>query len=174
MQYVAFPLKTRRKTTKCRLNVVHLRERIRTSTVDGSQRRYDDLGRRSSWWTICDELWRHHDCECNIDVFTVLPIEIDLKSRTFSCALAPKVLFWRWRPLGRHTILLTAALSLADTRKPSIEAGIRRNAICYSTWNAWDTAIALQKQLSRRSSSQQPCHHVAPINQTSFNLSVVI
>ena len=63
------------------------------------------------------------------------------------------------------------------TRKPSIEAGIRRNAIYYSTWNeinAWDTAIALQKQLSCRSRSRQPCHHVSPTNQTSFNLSVAI
>ena len=34
--------------------------------------------------------------------------------------------------------------------------------------NAWDTAIALQKQLSCRIGSPQPCHHVVPTNQTSF------
>ena len=45
------------------------------------------------------------------------------------------------------------------------------NMLYHLKWNinAWDTATALQKQLSCRSGSRRPCHHVAPTNQTSFN-----
>ena len=45
------------------------------------------------------------------------------------------------------------------------------NVLQHLKWNinTWDTAIALQKQLSCRSSSPQPGHHVVPTNQTSFN-----
>ena len=42
--------------------------------------------------------------------------------------------------------LLSPTLSIScKTRKPSIEAGIRRNAICYSTWNEiWTLEIQPQ------------------------------
>ena len=38
--------------------------------------------------------------------------------------------FWPW-----HSSSCSQILNIKTIRKPSIEAGIRRNAICYSTWN---------------------------------------
>ena len=49
-------------------------------------------------------------------------------------------LFWRWKrsttTVKDLTYVRGKLLWIAPvTRKPSIEAGIQRNAICYSTWN---------------------------------------
>ena len=106
---------------------------------------------------VCHHLWGNHEQTSQCTRFEFLTLKMKVKDMDdldenltgelmlSTCICMPKsalrgsaVCSWWYFVAYKQNIYYHITVQLhfkGVTRKPSIEAGIRRNAICYSTWN---------------------------------------